>query len=75
MIRDWRSRWGEGDFPFLFVQLCAINKRQQEPVELLSSWALFREAQLRTLSLPKTGMAAIFDTDPRDTCIRRTRSR
>ena len=21
MIEDWRNRWGEGDFPFLFVQL------------------------------------------------------
>ena len=21
MIRDWRSRWGEGDFPFYLVQL------------------------------------------------------
>ncbi|MGO9260799.1 MAG: sialate O-acetylesterase [Bryobacteraceae bacterium] len=21
MIEDWRKQWGEGDFPFLFVQL------------------------------------------------------
>ena len=21
MIQDWRNRWGQGDFPFLFVQL------------------------------------------------------
>lgn len=64
MITDWRTRWGEGDFPFLFVQLCAINKRQQEPVETSSSWAILRESQLKTLALPHTGMAVIFDTDP-----------
>lgn len=64
MITDWRTRWGEGDFPFLFVQLCAINKRQEEPVEPSSNWAILREAQLKTLALPKTGMAVIFDTDP-----------
>ena len=64
MINDWRKRWGQGDFPFLFVQLCAINKRQQEPVEASSNWALLRESQTKTLALPKTGMAVIFDTDP-----------
>jgi sialate O-acetylesterase len=64
MITDWRTRWGEGDFPFLFVQLCAINKRQQEPVEGGSNWAILRESQLKSLTLPNTGMAVIFDTDP-----------
>ena len=64
MINDWRTRWGQGDFPFLFVQLCAINKRQQEPVEASSSWAILRESQMKTLALPQTGMAVIFDTDP-----------
>ncbi|HEV8060969.1 MAG TPA: sialate O-acetylesterase [Gemmataceae bacterium] len=64
MITDWRKRWGEGDFPFLFVQLCAINKRQQEAVEMSSNWAILRESQLKTLALPNTAMAVIFDTDP-----------
>jgi sialate O-acetylesterase len=64
MISDWRTCWGQGDFPFLFVQLCAIGKRQDEPVETSSSWAILRESQLKTLALPNTGMAVIFDTDP-----------
>jgi sialate O-acetylesterase len=63
MITDWRTQWGEGDFPFFFVQLCTINKRQQQPVEG-SNWAILRESQLKTLDLPNTGMAVIFDTDP-----------
>lgn len=64
LIADWRTRWGQGDFSFLFVQLCAIHKRQQEPVEAAALWAILRESQLRALALPKTGMAVAFDTDP-----------
>jgi len=25
MITDWRQHWGEGDFPFYFVQLASFN--------------------------------------------------
>jgi sialate O-acetylesterase len=54
MITDWRARWGEGDFPFLFVQLAKY-------VEPNTGFALLRESQLKTLSLPNTGMAVAFD--------------
>jgi len=59
MIQDWRKRWGEGDFPFLFVQLANYMARAPEPAD--SNWALLREAQTMTLALPKTGMAVIID--------------
>jgi sialate O-acetylesterase len=59
MIRDWRARWGLGDFPFYFVQLANFNARNEEPVE--SDWAELREAQAKTLSLPNTGMAVTID--------------
>ncbi len=59
MIRNWREDWGQGDFPFLFVQLANYMARKQEPSE--SRWAELREAQLDTLSVPKTGMAVIID--------------
>ena len=59
MIRNWREDWAQGDFSFLFVQLANWRARKAEPVE--SKWAELREAQLRTLSLPKTGMAVIID--------------
>ena len=58
MIRNWREDWGY-DFPFLFVQLANFMQRNEQPEE--SSWAELREAQLMTLSLPKTGMAVIID--------------
>ncbi|HET9571042.1 MAG TPA: sialate O-acetylesterase [Bacteroidales bacterium] len=59
MISDWRKRWGQGNLPFLFVQLTNYKKVQPKPVE--SEWAELREAQAMTLSQPNTGMACIID--------------
>jgi len=59
MIRDWRRNWGQGEFPFLFVQLANFMQTSPQPSE--SAWAELREAQLMTLSLPNTGMAVIID--------------
>jgi sialate O-acetylesterase len=59
MIQSWREQWGQGDFPFLFVQLANYMPRKDEPGE--SDWAELRNAQLKTLSLPETGMAVIID--------------
>jgi sialate O-acetylesterase len=60
MIANWRSTWGEGDYPFLFVQLAAFGPNSNKLGE--SDWAELREAQLMTLtSSPKTGMALAID--------------
>jgi len=59
LIQDWRNHWGEGDFPFLFVQLANYMPRKPEPSE--DAWAELREAQTRALSLPNTGMAVTVD--------------
>ncbi len=59
MITNWREDWGQGKFPFLFVQLANFMAADPEPVD--SAWAELREAQLMTLALPKTGMAVIID--------------
>ena len=65
MITDWRSGWNQGDFPFLFVQLANFMERKEKPMESL--WAELREAQAKTLSLPKTGIAVTIDIgDARD---------
>ena len=55
MIRDWRSNWGIGDFPFLFVQLANFA-----PGNAIG-WPLVQEAQDKTLDLKKTGMAVTND--------------
>lgn len=59
MIRDWRARWGQGDFPFYFVQLANFLPVNPEPGE--SDWAELREAQTLTLREPNTGMAVAID--------------
>jgi len=59
MITDWRKNWGQGDFPFFFVQLANFMARKPDPAE--SNWAELREAQAMTLKLPKTGQAVIID--------------
>jgi sialate O-acetylesterase len=59
MIADWRNRWGEGNFPFYYVQLANFMAKDTEPKD--SGWAELREAQTMTLSSPNTGMAVIID--------------
>jgi len=60
LIRDWRRHWGQGDFPFLLVQLANFRALQPQPSE--GGWALLREAQLMTVSaLPAVGMATAVD--------------
>lgn len=59
LISDWRSRWGVGDFPFLFVQLANFMETKNEPAE--SNWAALRQAQLQTLQVKNTGMAVAID--------------
>ena len=59
LIKDWRKAWGEGDFPFLIVQLANFMPIKNLPGE--SAWAELREAQLMTLSLANTGMAVAID--------------
>ncbi len=73
MIKNWRAKWGQGDFTFLEVQLApwdrnkkrALSEITASPVE--SDWAELREAQwLATKNLPKVGMAVITDVGDKD---------
>jgi sialate O-acetylesterase len=61
MIRDWRDFWGQGDFPFLYVQLANYLPVQTDPVQENAVWAFLREAQSQTLDVPNTAMAVITD--------------
>jgi len=55
MITNWREDWGQGDFPFLFVQLPNYKGRGGD------QWPVIRESFLKTLQLPNTGMAVTID--------------
>jgi sialate O-acetylesterase len=59
MIRDWRAQWGEGDFPFLYVQLPTSEPQYPEPTD--SAWARVRESQEKALALKNTGMVVTID--------------
>ena len=59
LIKGWREVWGQGEFPFYFVQLAPFNYggRNASPYFLPQIW----EAQAATLALPNTGMAVTTD--------------
>ena len=59
LINGWREVWGQGDFPFYFVQLAPFNYggSNANPFFLPKIW----EAQAATLTLPNTGMAVTTD--------------
>lgn len=59
LINNWRNMWNDGNLPFLYVQLPNYMESRAQPSE--SNWALMREAQLKTLSVPNTGMAVTID--------------
>jgi len=52
LVADWRKRWGQGEFPFLFVQIAPFESMTPE----------IREAQLLALkATPNTAMAVTLD--------------
>ena len=60
MIGDWRSRWDEGKFPFLIVQLAGYTHAPDHPGD--DTWADLREAQwLTAKNTPNTGIATAID--------------
>jgi len=61
LIQGWRRAWGQGDFPFLFVQLVNVGPPPSPEGPGESERAELREAQATALSLPNTGMAVAID--------------
>ncbi|GAB3528920.1 sialate O-acetylesterase [Pontibacter brevis] len=59
LISNWRDKWGQGNLPFLYVQLPNFMEANYLPSE--SNWAMMREAALQTLSVPNTAMAVTLD--------------
>jgi len=55
MVRGWRQAWGMGDFPFYYVQIAPYT------YDRAAVGSLLREAQLKSLSMPNSGMAVTMD--------------
>lgn len=60
MIKAWRERWNEGDFPFGIIQLPNYRDSKAEPVD--EAWSHIREVQRRTArALAQTGLIVTID--------------
>ena len=68
LIQDWRQRWGQGDFPFAWVQLPNFGPNVEIATAAVNpKWPVVREAMLQVLSVPNTGMAVTIDVgDPKN---------
>lgn len=54
LISEWRKLWKQEELPFLFVQLPDFLEPKDVPSE--GNWAVMRNQQLQTLSVPNTAM-------------------
>ena len=60
MIKSWRDTLGQGNFPFLIVELAPFNKIEKEPVD--QDWAVVRESmQWIASNTPKVATVSIVD--------------
>ncbi len=57
MIQNWRDAWGIREFPFYFVQIAPWVYAGLDADNSVS----LREAQAKSLSVPKTGMVVTLD--------------
>lgn len=59
LIKNWREKFNQGDFPFLFVQLANLGAADALPAD--DALTRLREAQAATLAVANTGMAVTHD--------------
>lgn len=60
MIRSWRTRWAQENFPFGIIQLPNYRKISEHPEN--SPWSFIREAQRKTaLNTENTGLIVTID--------------
>ena len=70
MVKDWRNRWDQGDFPFYYVQIAPYMYVEDNDVfQDYQNSAFIREVQLQCLDLiPNSGIAITMDIGD-DYCI------
>jgi sialate O-acetylesterase len=57
MIRDWRNAFHQKEMPFFWAQLAGYSEDSSDALP----WAVLREGQNATLSLPATGQVVVMD--------------
>lgn len=61
LIEGWRKIWGQGDFPFYFVQLASIYQSPSDQPAGGDGRAEIRNAQFEARSINNTGMVVTID--------------
>jgi len=56
LVQDWRRAFGQGDFPFYWVQLANYGNAQKN-----GHWMRVQEGQVKATALRETGVAIIND--------------
>jgi sialate O-acetylesterase len=66
LATDWRQKWGQGNVPFLAVQLTSYGENTPKPSD--NVWAVLRESQEKAIqSIPNAALAIIMDAgNPQD---------
>lgn len=67
MVKDWRARWGIGDFPFYYVQIAPWLYGNNDAFGEHNNSAFLREVQLQCLDvIPNSGIAITLDLGEKD---------
>ncbi len=61
LIDNWRADWGQGNFPFIYVQLANNGKNLDTIPGKGGGTTRVREAQLKNRSVPNTAMVVAID--------------
>jgi len=62
LVEGWRKAWGQGDFPFYYVQLPGWPWKEVPNTPVGGDgWTKVREAQFQCRSIPNTGMIVTVD--------------
>jgi sialate O-acetylesterase len=62
MVKDWRARWGIGDFPFYYVQIAPYFYDSTNRIDARNNAAFLREVQMQCLDIiPNAGIAVTMD--------------
>lgn len=65
LIKNYRLNWGEGEFPFIYMQIASFGAKQTN-AGAASGWAEIRDAQTQALGVTNTAMAVSIDIGDRD---------
>ena len=62
LAEGWRTHWGQGNFPFYYLQLPNYRQPNTSPSGDTTGWANIRDAQRIAMSeIPNCGMAVAID--------------